>query len=99
MLRGAEEDGDGEVDVLVNVDGRMGRRKGTITPLVDEEIVSEEHVLMNATPFSCRFMVLHQDVNDIVFTGRPFLDDGAANEREDPRKDVQVFSRSPGSLG
>ena len=54
MICGAEEDGDGEVDVLVNVDGRMSRRKGAITPLVDEGIVSEKHVLMDATPFSYR---------------------------------------------
>ena len=79
MICGAEEDGDGEVDVLVNVDGRMSRKKGAITPLVDEGIVSEKYVLMDATPFSYRFMILPQDIDDIVVTSRAFLDDGAAN--------------------
>ena len=77
MFRWAEEDGDGEVGVLVDVDGRMSRRKGTITPFIDEGIMSEWYVLMDATPLSCRFMVLPQDIVDTVATGRLFLYDGA----------------------
>ena len=88
MLRGAEENGDGQVNVLVSIDGRMCWRKRTITPLVDEGIVSEEHFLMDATPFSCRFMVLDKNVDDFIFTGLPFIDDGATSQREDSRKVV-----------
>ena len=59
MLRRAEEDGDRHVDILMNVDEGKGWGKGTITPFVDENIVSEEHILMDATPFYCRRMILH----------------------------------------
>ena len=94
MLRGAEEDDDEQVDVLVDVDGSMCWRKGTITPFVDEGIVSKDYVLMDATPLSCRFMILYQNIDDIVFAGRFFFDDGTANQRGDPRKAVYLSGRT-----
>ena len=64
--------------------------KGTITPFVDEGIVSKDYVLMDATPLSYRFMILYQDIDDILFAGRFFLDDGTASQREDLRKAVYL---------
>ena len=83
---GAEEDGDGEEDVLVDYNLCDRRREKTSTGAIEEDVLREVHILVNTTPFACSRMVFHKTINDVVLTCRPLDDGGTSDERENSRR-------------
>ena len=81
MLDGAEEDGDGEEDVLVDYNLCDRRRERTGTGAIEEDVLREVHILLDTTPFTGSRMVLHKAFDDVVLTCGSLDDGDTSDER------------------
>ena len=86
VFYGAEEDGDGEEDILMDYNLCDRRKERTDTGVIEEDVLREVHILVDTTPFACSRMVFHKTINDVVLTCRPLDDGGTSDERENPRR-------------
>ena len=57
-------------DVLVDYNLCDCRRERTSTRALEEEVLREVHILVDAKPFADSRMILHKVVNDVVLAYR-----------------------------
>ena len=81
VLDGAEEDGDGGGDVLVDYNLCDRRRERTGTGAIEEDVLREVHILLDTTPFAGSRMTLDEAINNIILTYRSFNYVGTSDER------------------
>ena len=78
---GAEEDGDGEEDVLVDYNLCDRRRERTGTGAIEEDVLREVYILLDTIPFAGSRMTLDEAINNIILTYRSFNYVGTSDER------------------
>ena len=81
VFYGAEEDGGGEEDILMDYSLCDRRRERTDTSAIEEDVLREVHILVDTTSFAGSRMTFHKTINDVVLTCRTFDDGDSSDER------------------
>ena len=80
VFYGAEEDGDGEEDILMDYNLCNLMRERIDTGVIEEDVLREVHILVDTTSFAGR-MILDEAINSIILTCWTFDDSGTSDER------------------